>query len=157
MQCWQQCFCTCDGKKSFLDLTVWSDEATFKLNGVINHHNFVCFTTERSNVMEEWAVNLPGPLLWCSRSSREMLWPFFFQVTVTGTAYLTILEDDIIPCINIFSDKDCYFQHDGAPPYYHTDVRNFLNVHFPGRWRGWGASVDCPLWSPDLTPSDFSP
>jgi hypothetical protein len=32
---------------------------------------------------------------------------YFFEVTVTGTAYLTALENIVIPCINIlFSDED---------------------------------------------------
>jgi hypothetical protein len=33
--------------------------------------------------------------------------PFFFEVTVTGTAYIAMTEDNIMPCINIlFSDED---------------------------------------------------
>jgi hypothetical protein len=56
-----------------------------------------------------------------------------FETTVTGTAFLTMLEDNIIHCSNIlFSDEDCYFQRDGAPLHYRTDVRNFLDVCFPG-------------------------
>jgi hypothetical protein len=35
---------------------------------------------------------------------------------------------------DLFSDEDCYFQRGGAPPHYHTHVRNFLGAHFPGKW-----------------------
>jgi hypothetical protein len=56
---------------------------------------------------------------------RGMLGPFFFEATVIGIAYFTMLKD-IIYCINIlFSDGDRYFQHEGVPPHKHT-VRNFL-------------------------------
>jgi hypothetical protein len=64
-----------------------------------------------------------------------MTGPFFFEVTVTGASYLTMLQD-IITCINDLFSDDCYFQHDGVPLHYHTRARNFLNAHFPGRWIG---------------------
>lgn len=80
-----------------------------------------------------------------------MLGPFFFGTTVTDLAYLTVLED-IKHSINIlFSDKDCYFRHDSTPQHYRTDVRNFLGVHFSGRWMGHKGITQYPPRSPDLT------
>jgi hypothetical protein len=59
--------------------------------------------------------------VWCSISSRGMLGSLFFEATITGTVYLTMLKDDKTRCFNIlFSDEDCHFQHDGSPPHYHT-------------------------------------
>jgi hypothetical protein len=58
---------------------------------------------------------------------------FFFEVTITGIAHLTVLEDIITPCINILLfDEDHCFEHDDARLHYHADMRNFLNVGFPG-------------------------
>jgi hypothetical protein len=130
----------CDIRESFRDVIVWFDEATFKFNCAINRHSYVYWATEYSNVTQERAVNLSGTSVWCGMPSEWMLGSFFFEATVTGTAYLTMLKDDniLVLCINIlFSDEDCYFQHDGSPPNYHTDVKNFLVVFFPGRRMWW--------------------
>jgi len=79
----------------------------------------------------------------------------FLPATVTGTSYLEMLQN-IMSCINdLSSDEECYFQHDGATPHYHTHVRNFLIACFPGRWKGRKGSVDYPHRSPNLMPLDF--
>jgi hypothetical protein len=61
-----------------------------------------------------------------------MLGPSFFEATVAGTAYLTMMGDN---SISISFSDDCYFQHDGAPANYLANVRNYIDVHFLGRWR----------------------
>jgi len=30
--------------------------------------------------------------------------------------------------------EQCYFQQNGALPYYHNDVKDFLTDNFPGSW-----------------------
>jgi hypothetical protein len=58
--------------------------------------------------------------------SRGKLEPSFFEETVAGTAYLTMMGDNITPCIRIlFSDEDCYFQHDL------NNVREIYRCSFP--------------------------
>jgi hypothetical protein len=44
------------------------------------------------------------------------------------------------------------FQHDGAPPHYSREVRQWLPDNYPRRWIGRGrkASVSRPALSPDL-------
>jgi hypothetical protein len=80
---------------------------------------------------------------------------FFFEATFAGTAYLTVLEDKVMPYINILlSAEDCYFQYDGAPQHYHTDVIRFLGICFPRKRRG-RRSVEYPPRSSDLTSLDF--
>ena len=48
-----------------------------------------------------------------------------------------------------------YFQHDGAPPHFSREIRNFLNYRFPGRWIGRGGPRNWPARSPDLSPLDY--
>jgi hypothetical protein len=85
-----------------------------------------------------------------------MLGQFFLEMTATDTAYVTMPDDSIMPCINILSsDEDSYCRHDGAPTHYHIGMRNYLNVLFPGRWIGQRESVEYPPRSPELTPLDF--
>jgi len=48
-----------------------------------------------------------------------------------------------------------YSQHDGAPPHFSREVRNFLIYLFPGRWIGRGGPHNWPARSPDLSPMDY--
>jgi hypothetical protein len=40
--------------------TLWSDEATFKLNGTMNRDNFVYLAPENPDIHVDKAINLPG-------------------------------------------------------------------------------------------------
>jgi hypothetical protein len=65
----------------------------------------VHWATEKRNVTEEDAVNLPVTTLWCGMPSRRMLGPFFFEATFTDTANLLMTADSNKRCIDIlFSD-----------------------------------------------------
>jgi len=44
-----------------------------------------------------------------------------------------------------------YFQHDGAPPHFSREVRNFLNYRFPVRWIGRGGPHNWPARPLDLS------
>ncbi|KAG8308921.1 hypothetical protein J6590_098198 [Homalodisca vitripennis] len=60
--------------------------------------------------------------------------------TVTGIIYLDMLQNFLIPQIDEDEQQDAsfYYQQDGAPPHNLTDVRDFLNGRFPGRWMAFG-------------------
>jgi hypothetical protein len=85
---------------------------------------FIALTVRTSNPTQ-LSADVPGTAVWCGVSSRRMLGRFFFQATVTGTPYVTPLEDNI-PCLNIlFYEEGCPFKYDGAPPHDDTNVRHF--------------------------------
>ena len=48
-----------------------------------------------------------------------------------------------------------WIQHDGAPPHFGVDVRNYLNAVFPGRRIGRGGPIPWPARSPDLNPLHY--
>jgi hypothetical protein len=50
---------------------------------------------------------------------------------------------------------DVVFQQDGAPPHWARIVREFLDMHFSGRWVGRDAPIPWPPRSPDIMPLDF--
>lgn len=143
--------------EEFAGKFVWSDEAQFKLNGTVNRHNCVYWAPDNPHVHVDKAVNLPGLTVWCGLSSRGLIGPFFFEGTVTGHAYLDMLQTRILPAIQaLYGNEMFYFQQDGAPPHYHRDVRLYLDETLPGRWVGRrGAAAEYPPRSPDLTPLDF--
>jgi hypothetical protein len=53
---------------------------------------------------------------------------FFAESTVTGTSYLYMMQDWLMPQLDDDND-DFIYQQDGAPPHYHHLVRGYLNHH----------------------------
>jgi hypothetical protein len=49
----------------FLGMVFWADEAIFKLNGTVNRHNCMYWSSENPNVHVDKAVYLPGLSVWC--------------------------------------------------------------------------------------------
>jgi hypothetical protein len=66
--------------ENFLTKGWWSDEATFKLNGHINHHNCVYWRDVNPNVILEKDVNLPGVTVWVA-------------ISVTGITYMSYKQN----------------------------------------------------------------
>ena len=75
------------------DQIIWSDEATFKVNGHVNRHNSVYWCETNPREILEKEVNVPGITVWGGISSSGMIGPFFFEGTVTGNSYLTMLQE----------------------------------------------------------------
>ena len=70
-----------------------------------------------------------------------------------------MLQDWLFQQLNEGSE-DFVFQQDGAPPYWHNQVRRFLHETLPQRWIGRTGPKDLalhswPPWSSDMTPCDF--
>ena len=85
--------------EAFAGKVVWSDEPQFKLNGTVNRHNCVYWSSENPHIHLEKHVNLPGVTVWCGLSSRGLIGPFFFEGTVTSALYLDMLQTSILPAI----------------------------------------------------------
>ncbi|XP_042225978.1 uncharacterized protein LOC121868990 [Homarus americanus] len=142
--------------KQFVDKIVWSNEATFKLNGTVNRYNCVYRSLENPKSQVDKEDNVPGLTVWCGVSSKGIVGPFFFEGTATDAGYFNMLQSSIVPTIHqLYGDKKVYYQQDGAPPHFHSDIRDCLDTNFPGRWIGRTGNVDYPPLSPDLTPLDF--
>ncbi|XP_064469579.1 uncharacterized protein LOC135384303 [Ornithodoros turicata] len=114
-----------------LQFLLFSDEATFHING--------------------HPVQSPKTTVWCGLWLEGIVGPFFFDGTVTGQNYLTMLQREFLPELaSLHMQKEvCIFMQDGAPPHLATET-------FPGRWMGRGSpTMPWPARSPDLTPCDF--
>lgn len=69
--------------------------------------------------------------------------------------YLTMLQDIMWPVISAWENvEDLIFMQDGAPPQFAIVVREWLNIHFPGKWMGRRGQYEWPARSPDLIPCD---
>ncbi len=141
---------------SFPDRIVWTDEATFKLNGHVNRHNCVYYAVENPHIVITKEMNAPGITVWAGIWSEDVIGPFFFNDTVTVNSYLEMLNKEIVPTIaRRMNLKEIHYMHDGAPAHYAQSVRHFLDKTFPNRWMGRRGPIDWPARSPDLTPTDF--
>jgi hypothetical protein len=66
---------------------------------------------------------------------------YYFKEKIADTMYLNMQ-----PAIHqLYGNEPFYFQQDGAPPGYHTDIRSYLNGTLPGQWIGRRGSVEYHL------------
>ena len=72
------------------DWLIFSDEATFRLSGMVNRHNVRIWGTENPRVVIEDVRDSPKVNVFCAISSEKVYGPFLFeQPTVNGMIYCT--------------------------------------------------------------------
>lgn len=148
----------CNNEADFVNNIIFSDEATFYLNGTVNRHNCRYWSDSNPHWMVETHTQRPQKLnVWAGICGDRIVGPFFTHGNLDGNQYLQLLEEQIIPsCLALFpNNNNLWFQQDGAPPHYQLNVRMYLDEMFPNRWIGRRGSVEWPPRSPDLTPCDF--
>ncbi|XP_023725909.1 uncharacterized protein LOC111874552 [Cryptotermes secundus] len=143
--------------ENFLDSVIFSDESTFHVSGKVNTHNCRIWGSENSRVSLEHVRDSPKVNVFCALSTERVYGPFFFmERTITGSVYLDMLQEFLIPQLDEDDQEGrIHFQQDGAPPHYLGEVHEYLNARFPGRWIGRAAPIAWPPRSPDLTPLEF--
>jgi hypothetical protein len=143
----------------FLSYILFSDEATFKSNGLVNRHNMHYYATENPHWVREidnqnvWSLNV-----WAGIINDHVIGPHFFEGSLTGDRYHQFLDENLpilIEEVNLNTRHIMWFQHDGAPPHYYRRVRQYLDNWRGDQWIGRGGPVAWPARSPDLTPLDF--
>lgn len=143
----------------FLSSVLFSDEAGFKSNGLVNRHNMHYYATENPHWMREvdnqhvWSLNVWGGIL-----GMEIIGPYFFQDRLNGPEYRNFLSNELpvlLEEVDLITRHQMWLQHDGAPAHYHRIVRDYLTEAFADQWIGRGGPVSFPARSPDLTPLDF--
>jgi len=106
-----------------------------------------------SNFQLHFSVNV-----WCAVLDDQLIGPFILEGCLIGEAYLRFLEEELprlLEDVPLNKRGRMYFQHDGAPPHFSREVRNFLNYRFPGRWIGRCSPHNWPARSPELSPLDY--
>ena len=90
-------------------------------------------------------------------SKNHLVGPYFFEDdTVNGNNYLSMLQNFFIWEVRkLHKVLSIIFQQDGAPAHFPTDVRQYLDDHFPNRRIGRDGPIRWAPRSPDLTPLDF--
>ena len=143
-------------RPSHLTLLTFSDEAHFHLDGVVNRHNHRYWAPQNPFWVTEQSLHSPRTTAWAAIGKNNMYGPFFFDESVNSDRYLAMLRDQFWPALQQNDKEHLLFMHDGAPPHWGSEVRRWLNDHFPQRWMGRGSpNMPWPPRSPDLTPCDF--
>jgi len=143
----------------FLEKVQFSDEATFHVSGAVNRCSVRIWGSENPHAYVEHQRDSPNIKMFCAISSQKVYGPFFFvEETVTGMAYLDMLQLWLMPQLQ--NIPTFIFQQDGSPAHLHCEVHQYLNSVLPGRWIGRASGNDQPpmLWlprSPDITPCDL--
>jgi hypothetical protein len=147
----------CNEEPDFLKSILFSDECTFYMNSRVCRHNMYYW----SNVNPHWATDISlqdhtKVNVWAGIIGNQIIGPFFFDGTLNGQTYLDLLQNHVGPKLSENNiEGEVWFQHDGAPGHYSTEVINYLNICFPEHWIGRRGTIDWPARSPDLTPLDF--
>lgn len=155
----------CIEDPQFLRRIVFSDEATFTLNGHVNRQNCRYWAKENPHWIMECHTQYPQKVnVWAGIVDNRILGPFFFDGTLNGEQYLEFLEFELIPALAVLypnpdepdiPNNSLWYQQDGAPVHYTRSVREYLDTVFPGKWIGRRGPIEWPARSPDLTPLDY--
>lgn len=158
-----------DDVPNFLNHLIFSDEATFYLNGTLNKQNARQWSDENPHWKEETHTQTPQKInVWLGVVGINIIGPYFFRENFNGQNYLELLRTRVIPQIqHLYPNeqfRNIWFQQDGAPAHYFRVVRDFLTETFGDQWIGRRPRnpanpnedvIDWPARSPDLTLLDF--
>ena len=147
-----------DNDADVLNRLVFTDEAHFHLSGEVNRHNLRYYAEENPNVILTQPLHSPRVTVWAGVWAGGFLGPVFFDETVTGSRYLEMLNDVILPLLEQiveFNESRLIWQQDGAPPHWFRPARLWLDQHFGQRWIGRNGPTAWPARSPDLTACDY--
>ena len=145
---------------NFLSRILSTDESQFTRNGIVNLHNEHVWDHQNPHAKKtksyqhRFSVNV-----WAGIIGNTLIGPFILPDRLNSQSYLQFLidkEDDILEETPLAQRiAGIIFQHDGCPAHYGLQVRDWLNLKFPGGWIGRGGPIPWPARSPDLTPLDF--
>jgi hypothetical protein len=147
-----------DTDPNFVKNIVFSDEASFLLNGNVNRHNCRYWSDTNPHWKREAHTQHPQKVnVWSGLIGSNVIGPFFINGNLNGDTYRNLLIDRIIPAIQDLGLEfnSIWFQQDGAPPHYAVNVRNLLDETFPEQWIGRRGRIEWPARSPDLSPLDY--
>ena len=148
-----------------LDNIIFSDEAYFSVNGFICGQNWRYWGLDRDDIGDERRcfkeLHPANVLIWVGVCiNLGIIGPFFISENLNAAAYLTLLQDHIVPTIQRRCNEkniafgDLKYQQDGATPHTANVTMQYLrqcgfSEIIGDRQGSW------PSHSPDLAPNDF--
>ena len=122
---------------------LWSDEAYFSLDGVVNKHNCVIWAFRNPHASVTQSLHSPKVCVWMALSASYKLTPFFFDDSVNSENYRAMLSEHMIPHLQSKRKMtSVVFQHDGRHPTTRRRQENSYPRTFPKT--GLSANPDNP-------------
>lgn len=143
----------------FDSIIMFTDEAHFSRNAIMNFHNNHNWAQENphaiteSNFQEQFSVNV-----WIGIIDDYLIGPFFLPLRLNGQSYSHFLQNDLpllLEDVPLYLRHQHWFMHDGAPAHFSILAREYLNGAYQNRWIGRGGPQFWPPRSPDLNSLDF--
>jgi hypothetical protein len=145
---------------NFFNKILWTDESSFRRIGIFNIHNLHYYARVNPHVIRndrfqhQFGVNM-----WAGIINQQLV-VHELPPRLNGATYLNFLQNNLNQLLDEAEVPEetrniMWLQHDGAPPHFARDVRNYLNETFPNRWIGRRGAIEWPPRSPDLNPIDF--
>lgn len=137
---------------------VFSDEATFRIDGCVNRWNCRIWDHQRpDDFFVEQRQGASSITVWGAMTTEYLFGPYFFPSTVTGAAYRAVISELFLPdlIVKCGSADHFWFMQDGAPAHTAAETKELLAELFQDRVVSHGFLHEWPPRSPDLTPCDF--
>lgn len=144
----------------FLEQVLFTDEANFSREAIINFHNNHVWAEENPHAIVEAHHQQQFSLnVWVGIIGDYLIGPHFLPPRLNGDTYSQFLQEELpvlLDGIPLDVRMAMWFMHDGAPAHFSIRARRYLNETYPYRWIGRGGPQFWPARSPDLNPIDFS-
>lgn len=79
--------------------------------------------------------------------------PYILPHHLDSRTYLIFLQQvlpKLVAVVHQYNKRCIWFQHDGVPPHFSCDIRNYLVVTYPHQWIGRSGPVPWPPPSSDF-------
>jgi hypothetical protein len=149
----------CTDDPLFAGRILFTDEACFSQDGIINSHNMHIWAEENPHAMvvrahqQRFSINI-----WCGILGDTLVGPHILPPRLNGQDYRHFLEyilPTLLEDVPLATRRNMWFLHDGAPAHFSLEARDQLDAAYPLRWIGRGGPVAWPPRSPDLNPLDY--
>ncbi|EFN76234.1 hypothetical protein EAI_06029, partial [Harpegnathos saltator] len=103
----------------FLNKIIFSDEAHFHLDGLINRQNCI-WDSENPRVIVKKQMHPQRVIVWCEFWAGGIIEPFFFEnaagqaITVNGARYRDMIIQFFVPKLQDMDVNNMWFQQDSA-------------------------------------------
>jgi hypothetical protein len=112
---------------------VFSDEATFLLQGNVNRHDLRLWGRNNPHEVTEHMRDSPKLNVFCALSKQKVFETLSFdESSEPGTVYLDMLDESLMPILEEGGPEDILS---------HKEMTEFLNRKFPGKWTSRGRAI----------------
>nr|CAH7725180.1 unnamed protein product [Callosobruchus chinensis] len=127
---------------NFLSQVLFTDEACFSRNAIINFHdNYVWSEDNPYAFIEHHFQKQFSFNSWAGIIGNHFIGPYFLPHRLTGEQYQRFLVHvlpELLEEVPLRERCRMWYMHDGAPAHFSLVARQVLNENYPNRWIGRG-------------------